>query len=69
MFCTFKVDEILSRQRYIAGSEFTEADIRLFVTLIRFDPVYVLHFKCNRKRIVGKIAVGKMIPADLFEPR
>jgi len=47
-----KVNEILTRQRYIAGSKFTEADIRLFVTLIRFDPVYVLHFKCNRNRII-----------------
>jgi len=32
----------------------TEADIRLFVTLVRFDAVYVLHFKCNRRRIVGR---------------
>ena len=33
------------------GNTLTEADIRLFVTLLRFDPVYVGHFKCNIKRI------------------
>jgi putative glutathione S-transferase len=45
------VEEILSRQRYLVGSQLTEADWRLFTTLIRFDPVYVGHFKCNFKRI------------------
>jgi len=45
------VESILSRQRYLAGSEITEADWRLFTTLIRFDAVYVGHFKCNLKRI------------------
>eukprot|EP00270_Netrium_digitus_P002974 TRINITY_DN13373_c0_g1_i1.p1 TRINITY_DN13373_c0_g1~~TRINITY_DN13373_c0_g1_i1.p1 ORF type:complete len:324 (+),score=74.52 TRINITY_DN13373_c0_g1_i1:182-1153(+) len=46
-----RAEEILSRQRYIAGSVLTEADIRLFVTLIRFDEVYTVHFKCNKKLI------------------
>ncbi len=41
----------LSRQRYLAGSRLTEADWRLFPTLIRFDAVYVGHFKCNLRRI------------------
>ena len=41
--------EILSHTRYLAGTEFTEADVRLFVTLIRFDEVYVVYFKCNGK--------------------
>lgn len=45
------VEEILSQQRYLTGNELTEADWRLFVTLIRFDAVYVGHFKCNKKRI------------------
>lgn len=42
----------LSRQRYLAGGRITEADWRLFTTLVRFDPVYVGHFKCNIRRIV-----------------
>jgi putative glutathione S-transferase len=42
----------LSRQRYLVGKSITEADWRLFTTLVRFDPVYVGHFKCNRRRIV-----------------
>ena len=45
------LDERLSTQRYLTGSSITEADWRLFTTLIRFDPVYVGHFKCNIKRI------------------
>uniref|UniRef100_A0A7N0T9C7 GST C-terminal domain-containing protein n=2 Tax=Kalanchoe fedtschenkoi TaxID=63787 RepID=A0A7N0T9C7_KALFE len=44
-----KCEEILSTQRYICGDSLTEADIRLFVTLIRFDEVYAVHFKCNKK--------------------
>ncbi|TNF63317.1 MAG: glutathione S-transferase family protein [Rhodobacteraceae bacterium] len=42
----------LAANRYLMGDRLTEADWRLFTTLIRFDPVYHLHFKCNRKRIV-----------------
>ena len=40
-----RVEEILSRQRYLTGSQITEADIRLYTTLARFDCVYVGHFK------------------------
>ena len=40
-----QVENILSRNRYLAGDRFTEADIRLFTTLGRFDSVYVGHFK------------------------
>ncbi|RLN07320.1 glutathionyl-hydroquinone reductase YqjG-like isoform X1 [Panicum miliaceum] len=43
-----KCEEILGKQRYICGNQLTEADIRLFVTLIRFDEVYAVHFKCNK---------------------
>ncbi|RDD61263.1 glutathione S-transferase family protein [Ferruginivarius sediminum] len=46
------LEERLGRQRYLAGDLLTEADIRLFTTLVRFDPVYVGHFKCNKRRIV-----------------
>ena len=41
----------LAKQRYLIGNFLTEADIRLFTTLVRFDPVYVGHFKCNLRRI------------------
>lgn len=46
-----KVDEHLSSNRYLLGETITEADWRLFVTLIRFDAVYVGHFKCNKMRM------------------
>ena len=42
----------LSQQRYLTGPQITEADWRLFTTLIRFDAVYVGHFKCNIRRLV-----------------
>jgi putative glutathione S-transferase len=48
------LDELEARlagQRYLAGARITEADWRLFTTLVRFDAVYVGHFKCNRQRI------------------
>ena len=46
------LEERLSTQRYLMGDRITEADWRLFTTLVRFDPVYVGHFKCNIRRIV-----------------
>jgi glutathionyl-hydroquinone reductase len=46
------LEEILSRQRYLAGAQLTEADWRLFTSLVRFDAVYYSHFKCNLRRIV-----------------
>ena len=45
------LEGILAENRYLTGSQITEADWRLFTTLVRFDPVYVGHFKCNLKRI------------------
>lgn len=45
------LEDILNEHRYLLGDQLTEADWRLFTTLLRFDPVYHLHFKCNRKRI------------------
>ena len=47
-----KIEGILSNNRYLVGSQITEADWRLFTTLVRFDAVYVGHFKCNKKRII-----------------
>lgn len=46
------LEERLASRRYLLGERMTEADIRLFTTLVRFDPVYVGHFKCNLRRIV-----------------
>src|SRR5207342_3754623 len=46
-----KLEARLSRQRYLCGERITEADWRLFTTLIRFDSVYHGHFKCNIRRI------------------
>lgn len=45
------LEERLSKGRYLFGDRMTEADWRLFTTLVRFDPVYVGHFKCNIRRI------------------
>lgn len=46
-----EVERRLAGQRYLVGTQITEADWRLFTTLVRFDAVYVGHFKCNRRRI------------------
>jgi putative glutathione S-transferase len=46
------LEERLSHQRYLAGAQITEADWRLFTTLVRFDAVYNCHFKCNLRRLV-----------------
>ncbi|GLS83104.1 glutathione S-transferase family protein [Paraferrimonas haliotis] len=46
------LEQRLSNQRYLTGNQITEADWRLFTTLVRFDAVYVGHFKCNLRRIV-----------------
>lgn len=46
------LESLLAEQSWLCGDTLTEADWRLFTTLIRFDPVYYGHFKCNRRRIV-----------------
>ncbi len=46
-----EVEAILGRQAFLVGNQITEADWRLFTTLLRFDAVYFGHFKCNRQRI------------------
>ena len=46
------LDERLGATRYLMGDRITEADVRLFTTLVRFDTVYYSHFKCNVRRIV-----------------
>ncbi len=53
LFATLdEIEQRLSKQRYLIADSITEADWRLFPTLVRFDPVYVGHFKCNKKRIL-----------------
>lgn len=46
-----EIEDLLSKQRYLTGSQITEADWCLFVTLIRFDAVYYMHFKTSRRHI------------------
>jgi putative glutathione S-transferase len=45
------LEGILSKQRFLLGEDMTEADVRLFPTLVRFDAVYYSHFKCNRRHV------------------
>ncbi len=60
------IEQILARQRYLTGTTISEADWRLFTTLLRFDPVYVGHFKCNLKRIADYPALSRYL-RDLFQ--
>jgi glutathionyl-hydroquinone reductase len=60
------LEERLSTQRYLVGDTITEADIRLFTTLVRFDAVYHGHFKCNRDQLVAFPALWAYA-RDLFQ--
>ncbi|MDY0292695.1 MAG: glutathione S-transferase family protein [Desulfuromonadaceae bacterium] len=60
------VEQILSRKRYLVGTTLTEADWRLFTTLIRFDAVYYGHFKTNRQRIADYPALSNYV-RELFQ--
>jgi putative glutathione S-transferase len=52
VFATLEwLEQLLGERRYLAGDRITEADWRLFPTLVRFDPVYVDHFRCNLRRL------------------
>ncbi len=46
------LEQRLAKQRWLCGARFTEADLRLFTTLVRFDAVYYSHFKCNLRRLI-----------------
>ena len=61
-----QLEERLSRQRYLAGNNTTEADWRLFTTLVRFDAVYYSHFKCNLRRIADYPNLGNYL-RDLYQ--
>ena len=58
--------ERLARQRYLVGDTITEADIRLFTTLVRFDAVYHGHFKCNRWKLAENQVLWAYV-RDLFQ--
>ena len=60
------LEERLSRRRYLVGTRLTEADIRLFTTLVRFDAVYHNHFRCNRSKI-SELPVLRSYARDLFQ--
>jgi len=60
-----KLELRLTERDYLLGSEITEADWRLFTTLIRFDAVYYAHFKCNKKRIADYPQLSRFV-ADLY---
>jgi len=60
------LEDRLSRQRYLVGDRLTEADVRLFTTLVRFDAVYHGHFKCNRNKLT-EMPVLWAYARDLFQ--
>jgi putative glutathione S-transferase len=60
------LSERLSTQRYLVGGQLTEADVRLFTTLVRFDAVYHGHFKCNRSKL-SELPVLWAYARDLFQ--
>ena len=61
-----RLSERLERQRYLVGDTITEADVRLFTTLARFDAVYHGHFKCNRSKL-AEMPVLWAYARDLFQ--
>jgi putative glutathione S-transferase len=62
------LEDRLSTQRYLTGASVAEADFRLFTTLVRFDPVYVGHFKCNIRRIADYPNLSGYV-RDLYQIR
>jgi glutathionyl-hydroquinone reductase len=61
-----QLSERLATRRYLMGDTITEADVRLFTTLVRFDPVYHGHFKCNRQKLT-EMPVLWAYARDLFQ--
>jgi putative glutathione S-transferase len=61
-----ELSDLLAGRRYLAGDTITEADVRLFTTLVRFDPVYHGHFKCNRQKL-AELPVLWAYARDLFQ--
>jgi putative glutathione S-transferase len=61
-----EIEQMLSRQRYLTGNTITEADWRLFPTLVRFDAVYYAHFKCNWRHVYEYPNLGNYV-RDLYQ--
>jgi putative glutathione S-transferase len=61
-----RMESRLQQSRYLMGTQVTEADWRFFTTLVRFDPVYVGHFKCNLRRIADYPALTGYL-RDLYQ--
>ncbi len=61
-----RYESVLEKQRYLCGDTLTEADVFLFTTLFRFDPVYYVHFKCNVRRITDYPALSGFL-RDLYQ--
>jgi putative glutathione S-transferase len=61
-----ELERRLAGQRYLVGRDITEADWRLFTTLVRFDAVYYSHFKCNLRRIIDYPNLGNYL-RDLYQ--
>ncbi|HUZ31783.1 MAG TPA: glutathione S-transferase family protein [Xanthobacteraceae bacterium] len=61
-----QLEALLARQRYLVGTQITEADWRLFTTLVRFDAVYYSHFKCNVRRIIDYANLWNYV-RDLYQ--
>ena len=69
LFATLdQLDHRLQDSRYLIGDSITEADWRLFPTLVRFDAVYVNHFKCNLKRISDFIGLSRYLHELYWQP-
>ncbi|SUA68527.1 glutathione S-transferase family protein [Oligella urethralis] len=63
------LNEELEAQEFLIGNQLTEADIRLFTTLIRFDSVYFGHFKCNKKRIQDYPNLHRFVEHMMLNPK
>jgi putative glutathione S-transferase len=64
-----KLEEMLSENIYLLTDEILECDLRLFPTLLRFDPVYVGHFKCNKKRIIDYTNINRYLQKIKSHPQ
>ena len=64
--CLDWIEERLNTRRYLMGETFTLADVRLFTTLVRFDPVYLVHFKCSLRPISSYVNLSNYL-RDVYQ--